>query len=199
VTQRDVTQLARVSFQTVSEGSKQDAIWMCLPDLLIVDGGKGQLNMALEVLEEYGLRKVVSMAALAKQRGGDFSADQSEPVVLPRGSNALHLYSAFAMKRTSSRHPSTHLAPQDHAVLCFRRHPWHWPPAGAGFNPTLWLAGSHPAGSRRRAGRRGWHDPSCRRASEGALIAIRLSVPQGSGARAPSCVPFWLTVDGCPP
>jgi len=70
---------------------KRDAAWARLPDLVIVDGGKGQLNVALEVLEEYGLREVVPVAALAKQREEIFLPGRSEPVILPRGSDALHL------------------------------------------------------------------------------------------------------------
>ncbi|HEY64982.1 MAG TPA: excinuclease ABC subunit UvrC [Caldilineae bacterium] len=70
---------------------KRDAAWTRLPDLVIVDGGKGQLTVALEVLEEYGLREVVPVAALAKQREEIFLPGRSEPVILPRGSDALHL------------------------------------------------------------------------------------------------------------
>lgn len=70
---------------------RQDAIWSLLPDLVIVDGGKGQLNVALEVLDEYGLREVVPVIGLAKQHEEIFLPGRPEPVVLPRGSEALHL------------------------------------------------------------------------------------------------------------
>ncbi|NOZ29183.1 MAG: excinuclease ABC subunit UvrC [Chloroflexi bacterium] len=70
---------------------KRDAVWSRLPDLVIVDGGKGQLNVALEVLEEYGLREVVPVVGLAKQHEEIFLPDRSDPVILPRGSEALHL------------------------------------------------------------------------------------------------------------
>ena len=70
---------------------RQDAVWSLLPDLVIVDGGKGQLNVALEVLEEYGLREVVPVIGLAKQREEIFLPGRSDPILLPRGSGALHL------------------------------------------------------------------------------------------------------------
>ncbi len=70
---------------------RQDAVWSLLPDLVIVDGGKGQLNVALEVLDEYGLREVVPVVGLAKQHEEIFLPGRPDPVVLPRGSEALHL------------------------------------------------------------------------------------------------------------
>ena len=70
---------------------KQDRVWSILPDLLIVDGGKGQLNVALEVLEEFGLREVVPVIGLAKQHEDIFRPGEADPLILPRGSEALHL------------------------------------------------------------------------------------------------------------
>jgi excinuclease ABC subunit C len=46
-------------------GRKSDASWRLLPDLLIVDGGKGQLGVAVEVLAEYELTEVVPVVGLA--------------------------------------------------------------------------------------------------------------------------------------
>jgi excinuclease ABC subunit C len=62
-----------------------------LPDLLVVDGGKGQLNVALEVLEEYGLRDQVPVVGLAKQEEEIFAPDRPDPVRLPRTSEGLYL------------------------------------------------------------------------------------------------------------
>ena len=70
---------------------KQDRVWSILPDLLIVDGGKGQLNVALEVLEEFSLREVVPVIGLAKQHEDIFRPGEADPLILPRGSEALHL------------------------------------------------------------------------------------------------------------
>jgi excinuclease ABC subunit C len=71
-------------------GSKKSS-WDLLPDLLMVDGGKGQLNAALEVLEEYEMRDVVPVAGLAKQEEEVFLPDRAEAVKLPRASEGLYL------------------------------------------------------------------------------------------------------------
>jgi excinuclease ABC subunit C len=71
-------------------GGKKSS-WDLLPDLLVVDGGRGQLNVALEVLDEYGLRDEVPAVGLAKQEEEIFLADRAEPVRLPRTSEGLYL------------------------------------------------------------------------------------------------------------
>lgn len=62
-----------------------------LPDLLVVDGGKGQLGAALEVLERVGLDSRVPVVGLAKQHEWLFLPGRSEPVVLAQGSRGLAL------------------------------------------------------------------------------------------------------------
>ncbi len=64
--------------------------WGALPDLVIVDGGKGQLSAALDVMRNLGLQHV-PLAGLAKQNEELFVQDQSEPIVLPRTSQSLYL------------------------------------------------------------------------------------------------------------
>jgi excinuclease ABC subunit C len=61
------------------------------PQLLLVDGGKGQLGVAVRVLEELGLREEIPVAALAKQFEEVFLPGCPEPVRLPRQSEALYL------------------------------------------------------------------------------------------------------------
>jgi excinuclease ABC subunit C len=61
------------------------------PQLLLVDGGKGQLGVAMEVLEELGLEDDIPVASLAKRFEEVFVPGRSEPVVLPRQSEALFL------------------------------------------------------------------------------------------------------------
>jgi excinuclease ABC subunit C len=70
---------------------KKETAWALLPDLLIVDGGKGQLAAAQEVLDSYGLRDEVPIAALAKREEEIFIPEKDEPVVLPDRSQALYL------------------------------------------------------------------------------------------------------------
>ncbi len=64
--------------------------WGALPDLLIVDGGKAQLNAALDVLREAGV-PLIPAAGLAKQQEELYVKDVSEPIVLSRTSQALYL------------------------------------------------------------------------------------------------------------
>jgi excinuclease ABC subunit C len=64
--------------------------WGALPDLVIVDGGKGQLSAALDTMRNLGL-KDVPLAGLAKQNEELFVQDLAEPIVLPRTSQSLYL------------------------------------------------------------------------------------------------------------
>jgi excinuclease ABC subunit C len=61
------------------------------PQLLLVDGGKGQLNVALRVLEDLGLDEEIPVASLAKRFEEVFVPGLSDPVRIPRGSEALYL------------------------------------------------------------------------------------------------------------
>jgi excinuclease ABC subunit C len=72
-------------------GGKRDASFGFLPDLLIVDGGKGQLSRAVKILEQYGLSNEISIAGLAKGNEELFLPDRPDPVILPRRSEALYL------------------------------------------------------------------------------------------------------------
>ena len=62
-----------------------------LPDLIVIDGGKGQLSSALEIIRGAGGHKDVPVVGLAKQFELVFMEGESEPVVLPRHSQALYL------------------------------------------------------------------------------------------------------------
>jgi len=79
--------------QEISEtpGRKPDQAFALLPDLLLVDGGKGQLSRAIKVLEKFDLDKQVPVAALAKQNEEFFLPQQSRPIILERQSQGLFL------------------------------------------------------------------------------------------------------------
>ena len=62
-----------------------------LPDLIVIDGGKGQLSSALEIIRGPGQHADVPVVGLAKQFELVFKEGESEPVVLPRHSQALYL------------------------------------------------------------------------------------------------------------
>jgi excinuclease ABC subunit C len=61
------------------------------PQLLLVDGGKGQLSVATRVVEQLGLQDQIPVAALAKQFEEVFVPGEADPVRIPRTSEALYL------------------------------------------------------------------------------------------------------------
>ena len=71
------------------EGNAEELRW-AMPDLVIIDGGKGQVAAAKEVLDELGLHDL-PVFGLAKEREELFAPGVSEPVVLPATSSALYM------------------------------------------------------------------------------------------------------------
>ena len=81
------------------EGASPDMLgdpWALLPDLIIVDGGRPQLNAAAAVIEELGVRAPV--IGIAKEDHGSISTheeiyliERPDPLILPRGSQGLYL------------------------------------------------------------------------------------------------------------
>ncbi len=72
-------------------GAKKDASFSFLPDLIIIDGGKGQLSRVVKVMEEFGLMDVIPVVGLAKQEEEIFFPHKSESLLLPRHSQGLYL------------------------------------------------------------------------------------------------------------
>ena len=72
-------------------GKKPDQAFARLPDLLIVDGGKGQLSRAVAVLERFDLLDKVPVTGLAKQNEELFVPGRSISILLPRQSQGLYL------------------------------------------------------------------------------------------------------------
>ena len=60
------------------------------PDLILIDGGKGQLSAAYDALEELGLANLVAVG-IAKKEALLFTKDRMDPIALPRESPALLL------------------------------------------------------------------------------------------------------------
>lgn len=73
----------------VGEGAAEQLRWR-LPDLIIIDGGKGQVSAARQVLDELGLHDL-PLAGLAKEREELFLPHRRDPIVLPATSGALYL------------------------------------------------------------------------------------------------------------
>ena len=61
------------------------------PDLIIIDGGKGQLSSVMEIIKELGVEGI-DIVSLAKRNEEVFLPNQSKPVILPRNSSALFLF-----------------------------------------------------------------------------------------------------------
>lgn len=78
-----------LSMQEVTQRRYVKEKWS-LPDLIIIDGGKGQLSAALKIIRGAG-HFSVPVVGLAKQFEYIFKEGESDPVILPRGSGALYL------------------------------------------------------------------------------------------------------------
>jgi excinuclease ABC subunit C len=72
------------------EPAETPSPWDEVPGLVIIDGGKGQLGAALDVMRDLGLRDV-PVCGLAKREEEIFMQDIDEPIILPRTSEALYL------------------------------------------------------------------------------------------------------------
>jgi len=86
-------EVLRRRFRRVSTrngGSSTPDAWRTLPDLVLIDGGKGQLNAARAVMEETGAGSV-PVASLAKENEEVFIPRRKEPIVLPGSSPGLQL------------------------------------------------------------------------------------------------------------
>lgn len=61
------------------------------PDLLVIDGGKGQLSSCFEILDKSGLAEEIEMVSLAKRIEEVFKPNTSQPILLKPGSAELKL------------------------------------------------------------------------------------------------------------
>ncbi len=92
----NMAQMLRRRLRYLRPGAEEEAVggkdrkFARRPHLLLIDGGRGQLSAALEVLRELDL-VALPAAALAKQFEELYLPDEPEPVLLPRNSPALHL------------------------------------------------------------------------------------------------------------
>ena len=77
-------------FRRLAKDDERDKSFSRRPDFILIDGGKGQLNVAREVIGEFGLEDIW-LAALAKENEEVYLMGSTSPVVLPRNSQALYL------------------------------------------------------------------------------------------------------------
>ncbi|HLC04933.1 MAG TPA: excinuclease ABC subunit UvrC [Anaerolineales bacterium] len=104
-------------------GGKLDPAFGMLPELLIVDGGKGQLGRAMKVVESFGPPGSMSIVGLAKSHEEVFLPDQADPVILPRNSDGLYLMQRirdeahrFALRQHHAQRRKSSLASQLDAI-----------------------------------------------------------------------------------
>mgnify|MGYP001232744390 FL=1 len=72
------------------DGGEENASFATAPDLVLIDGGKGQLSSAVEVMLHLGLQDI-QLASIAKREEEIFLPDAAEPVIMPRNSQGLFL------------------------------------------------------------------------------------------------------------
>jgi len=77
--------------KSLAPGKKDDPSWALLPDLVLIDGGKGQLGIAVEVLKEFDLAHIVPVVSLAKQKEEIFVPGRADSILLPRDAQAFYL------------------------------------------------------------------------------------------------------------
>ena len=71
------------------DASTRDS-WAVVPDLVLIDGGRGQLSSALEAMHQAGIRSV-PIASLAKENEAIFRPHRTRPIILPPTSPGLKL------------------------------------------------------------------------------------------------------------
>ncbi|MBI2847740.1 MAG: hypothetical protein HYX83_01040 [Chloroflexi bacterium] len=77
-------------FKRIAPEAGGDGTWAIIPDLVLIDGGKGQLNAALSAMREANAGSV-PVASIAKEREEIFVPQQDDPIVLTRRSPGLQL------------------------------------------------------------------------------------------------------------
>ncbi len=82
-------EVLRRRFKHAGKTTSSSDAWAIMPDLILIDGGKGQLNAALEIIKEAGVAAPV--IGLAKQHEEIFVPRRKNPIVLPKSSPGLHL------------------------------------------------------------------------------------------------------------
>lgn len=83
-------EVLRRRFKRLQSGETAGEGWAALPDLVLIDGGKGQLSSALEAMKETGADSIPT-AGLAKENEELFVPWQSEPIRLPASSPGLQM------------------------------------------------------------------------------------------------------------
>jgi len=86
----DYLAMKEVLTRRFKRAEERDEKFTVLPDLLVIDGGRGQLNVALEVLESFGLSHIPAIG-LAEQNEDIILPNLDEPIRLAKNDPALHI------------------------------------------------------------------------------------------------------------
>jgi excinuclease ABC subunit C len=86
----DYAMLQEVLRRRFKRASAASDTWAILPDLVLIDGGKGQLNAVRAAMQETGAGSV-PVASLAKENEAIFIPQKTKPIILPRSSPGLQL------------------------------------------------------------------------------------------------------------
>ena len=81
---KSMREILKRRFKRIKSGEIQP------PDLIIIDGGKGQLSSVIEVMKEMGLN--LDIVSLAKREEEVFLPNKTQPVIFALNSPALHLF-----------------------------------------------------------------------------------------------------------
>jgi len=85
----DFASMKEVLTRRMEKLNSDDISFSSMPDLIIIDGGKGQLSSAVEIMEKYNFTN--DLISLAKREEEVFKPNQSVPYILARGSYSLRL------------------------------------------------------------------------------------------------------------
>jgi excinuclease ABC subunit C len=85
-----IQEVLRRRFKRISTEGRGGDAWAVLPDLVLIDGGRGQLNAALQAMEGLGAGSI-PCASIAKEEEAIFLPHSAGPLMLPRESPALRL------------------------------------------------------------------------------------------------------------
>ena len=85
----DFASMREVLTRRMNELNGEDISFSSMPDLIIIDGGKGQLGVAVDVVQDFGYKN--DIISLAERLEEVFVPNQSASIFLPRGSYALRL------------------------------------------------------------------------------------------------------------
>ena len=86
----DFASMKEVLTRRFEKLKSDDISFSSMPDLIVIDGGKGQLSSVMQIVEEFGITDI-DFVSLAKREEEVFLPNQSKSILFPRESNALYL------------------------------------------------------------------------------------------------------------